>query len=129
MKNINVEEIMKEIRADIKARNLSETDLKFQDVKMAENDFQMTLLQDELKMANLYSRINLHGDVGGIGIKRFIKRFIRKCVRFYVQPMLEQQNEFNAHCVRTLNTMNMYILENEKKIREMEEKISCLEKE
>lgn len=126
MKEINVEEIMEEIRADIKERNLLETDLKFQDVEVLNDVFRMMIWQDELKMANIYSTINLYGDVGGSGIKRFVKRFIRKCVRFYVQPMLEQQNKFNAHCVRVLNEMNLYISENEKRIKEIEEKIDCL---
>lgn len=128
MKEINVEKIMEEIRADIEKRGLSEEDLNFQDVMVQSTVFQITRFQDELKMANIYSNINLHNDVGGSGIKRFIKRVIRKCVRFYIQPMLEQQNEFNAHCVRTLNEMNLYVSACEENRRELEQKIEYLEK-
>ena len=128
MKEINVEKIMEEIRADIEKRGLAEDDLNFQDVMIQGDIFQIARFQDALKMANIYSNINLHNDVGGSGIKRFVKRVIRKCVRFYIQPMLEQQNEFNAHCVRTLNEMNLYISVCEENRRELEQKVDYLEK-
>lgn len=132
MNEINVEKIMEEIRADIKKRNLSEEDLNFLDVKkesVLEGVFNHGHMQDELKIANQFADVNPHQSIGGSGIKRFIKRVIRKCIAFYVQPLFIKQNEFNAHSVRALNEMNLYIERSEARQKELESMLEKLQKE
>jgi hypothetical protein len=41
----------------------------------------------------------------------FFKKVIRKLIRFYIRPTVEQQNEFNAQIVRAVNTVGKYALE------------------
>jgi hypothetical protein len=116
MNDINVEKIMEEIRADIKARNLKEEDLGFQDVKgsitrLGTFDFQH--LQEELNMANMYTYLNTNEAISGNCLKKLIKKVIRKCISFYVQPLIDKQNQFNFHCMHALEEINLFIKEQE----------------
>lgn len=130
MKEINVEEIMEEIRSDIARRGLVEDDLNFQKIINESNlatAFDNERLQNELSMLNASVCFDLNPKIVGNGLKSFIKRAVRKCMRFYVQPLFEHQIEFNLHAVRVLNELNLNIKEREKENEELKKKIEDLE--
>lgn len=39
----------------------------------------------------------------------FFQRIMRKLMRFFVQPIVEDQNSFNMNCVRSMNQVRNYI--------------------
>ena len=47
----------------------------------------------------------------GNRIAVFIKRLIRKLIRFYIRPTVEQQNEFNVSMSRAMSTVGKYAIE------------------
>ena len=131
MNEINVEKIMEEIRENIKKQGFTEEQLNFEEIKESvsfDGVFDESRMKDELRLANQFAGLNYAGPVEGTGIKRFIKRVIRKLLRFYVHPVFERQNEFNAHNVRTLNELGLYVTECEKKQKELEEALVELRK-
>lgn len=104
-----IEDIMEEIRRDIKEKNLTSDMLSFEDVpyKRAEDT---GVSADELQSSMIY--VNSHYNVqpykalGGNPLYVFVKKVIRRLTKFYVEPVVFEQNDFNAHTVRILNAMN-----------------------
>lgn len=119
MEEVNVEEIMKEIKEDIERKGLKEENLNFEFARTAIIKDELALmhrgLSDSLYNANKYAIINPEFEITGNFFARLIKKFIRKCVLFYIGDLVGKQNEFNFYVVKTLNDMEKYIDHFEKK--------------
>lgn len=120
--NINVKEIIEEIRENIAKRNYEEDILSFEDIPggyyTEYKDFNLDRLQLNISNVNDSWQIpiyrHLPSERGFIGaLKIFLKRAIRKVTKFYVIPFVEDQNNFNSNVTNCLNTINAYILKNE----------------
>ena len=146
MQEINIEEIMNEIRADIAAKGYSRNTLSFDDIMLDDdcmkcNQFDKMEFSQELYVLNHNWEIMAYrqfGDNGGIWgrLRTFFKKVIRKTVKFYVEPIVEDQNRYNASTTRSMNLLECYIneqnveiLELRNQIQEMESRISKLERE
>lgn len=124
MVDINIEKIMEEIRNEIKDKGYTNDMLSFNDVQVDSTDvnvnkFDKVVFNEELYTLNTLWNIQLYhnlGDAKGIKSKIivFIKRVIRKCVKFYIEPIINEQSTFNATAVRTFNLLNCYITEQTK---------------
>lgn len=110
--NINIEEIMAEIRQKIKEQKLTADMLSFEDVpykKAAQsgNDPNVTLGEADTALAylNAHSYIQPYKELQGNPLFVFIKKVIRKLTKFYVEPVVFEQNDFNANTVQVLNAL------------------------
>ena len=133
---INVEQIMKEIREDIKQKGYTGDLLSFEDVNEgagiinADNAvFSFEGLVSELQAANAGYVVKYYRNPGNNGIKSFMKKAIRKMLCFLINPMAEEQTNFNACVVRSLNQIVPYISEQEEKQKEYRLRIQDLETE
>ncbi len=129
MENINIEEIMSEIRAEIRAKGYKDDEIAFNDIVLSQvaTPYNMQAFKEELeKMAEdccVLSYRDVASDRPGIGgIVTFFKKVARRLVAFYIEPIVDDQNKFNEE---TLNLM----LQTLNKFAENEEKMSELEKE
>lgn len=136
LENINIEDIMIQIRKKIKDSGVVEEEINFN-----KNSSEEDMLEEYLRMTNntcnVISDKNITSHRKIIGkIIVIVKRMIRKSIHWYIQPIVQQQNEFNSYSTRTLNSMTAKIklIDNElneklKKVDYLKEKIDLLEKE
>ena len=137
MQVINTEEIMKEIKAQIAERGYSENELKFADVAKGEPsalgeipdyfefpNFDMTIDQMDVR-----KELRCWQPLYGNKIVVLVKKVIRKLVKFYVEPIVNTQNEFNYFTTSALSQLRAkYEEEQEIKLLEMQKRIEELEK-
>lgn len=135
---VNVEKIMEEIRAEIRARGLDASQLTFEEIlPKKENSFSMTddYNQDDLLQACEY--LNHHYEVTVwhplmssrplIGpVITFGKKVMRKLTRFFVQAIVEDQNSFNMHVTRSMNQIRNYVVHKNEKLEESDRMIDEL---
>lgn len=116
MENINVEEIMKEIRKEIQEKKYREEELKFADLEADEKLGEVSFFQmDELQMQfdELASHCNnpVYFPLPGNPVKVFVQRIIRRLLLFVIFPAFQFQNHFNKGTVNCLNQIELYIRE------------------
>ncbi|MEG1380924.1 MAG: hypothetical protein RSC73_01660 [Ruthenibacterium sp.] len=118
MANIEIEKIMDEIREQAKAKGdttlpgfdetaqaIWETN-GFNKVKYNEN------MYDINQTWNVQPELPIGGRGGFVGkIITVFKKLARKCMRFYVMPIVIAQNSFNARVVTNLNMLSTYLEE------------------
>lgn len=139
---VNTEEIMNQIRENIKTRGYSELELKFADVSAGNYvkneiiDFNFDELSNEVYSVNSTYGVDYLQPMDGGGIKLFLKRVIRKVCKPAVAPMVERQNLFNGSVARALSQITAYISEqnedsaspktikNEKQFMDAQEKLT-----
>ena len=128
MQNINTEEIMKQIRAEIKEKGLDSSMLSFeeipfqQEVSHAAQNFQLASLQQSADYLNIRNQIEPYKPLEGNFLVVFIKKVIRKLVKFYLLPIITEQNALNLHTANAVSQMNLYIQEQQKKMTDLETK-------
>lgn len=108
--NINIEEIMSQIKREIKEKNLTADMLSFEDVPY-EKPTDMSSgssLEDcdsALTYMNTHYYIQPYKELQGNPLKVFFKKVIRKLIKFYVEPVVFDQNDFNANTTKALNSL------------------------
>lgn len=110
-KTVNIEEIMQEIRQEIKDRHLTPDMLSFEDVpfqKPAETgaegwDSEQT--RSALLYVNGQYAVQPYKELHGNPLFVFLKKVIRKLTKFYIEPIVSEQNAFNANAVRLFNAI------------------------
>ena len=137
--SINIENIMNEIRAEIKAKGLTSDMLSFDDVPVQHHistEPQANEADIALAYINQHYSIQPYKQLQGSGLKVFMKKAIRKLVKFYVEPVVFAQNTFNAHVVRVINPTKAVVDELVNRVAELEnqqehlqQKIEALTKE
>lgn len=137
MQYINTEEIMKEIKAQIAERGYSKSELRFADVAAGVSgslgeipdyyewqNFDATIDQMDAKREVQCWRI-----LSGSKISIFVRKVIRKLVKFYVEPIIKSQNEFNFYTTSAMAQLRAkYEEEQDMKFSEMQKRIEELEK-
>lgn len=121
-KNIDVEMIMQEIRDSIRAEGMSSDEPSFDDIPVtsnaicslldAENHPNMDQFMNSLGFINNNYTLEYYSDLGSGRVKVFIKRAIRKVLKFLLLPIITQQTHVNAHIVRCLNNAR-YVVQKE----------------
>jgi hypothetical protein len=104
-KDVNIERVMDEIREEIRQKGLSDTELSFECVSDDGFMANMERLFAILDEANWRAGVQAYHEVGGGKVKALFKRVVRKLVRFYVEPIVSDQNAFNAAAVTGLRTI------------------------
>lgn len=135
MIKIDVEAIMSDIRRNIEERGYVATDLKFADLE-EQNKEGLELLGEAFQIDNLSQwivrmdetkRVQCWRPLYGNPIKVFIKKILRKCMKFYVEPIVEDQNRYNHYTVCALAQVFSKLAENQDgRIKELEEQVEKL---
>lgn len=129
--DINIEKIMEEIREDIKAKGYTNDMLSFDEVvtiKGTEGDFNRQEYDTALNYLNHSYHVPSLRPLGGNPLFVFVKKVIRKLTKFYVEPIVASQNEYNAFNVRVLNGLSKRVMsEDADTIPEMLKRIEMLE--
>lgn len=138
---INVEEIMQQIRAEIQENGYDASMLSFDDIPMPNGYTPVkigpynadSLAESVSYMNNNYSidawRALKSGKpvIGGLIV--FCRKVIRKLIKFYVEPVTISQSAFNQNTVTSMNQVRNHIVESDKTLEEMQQKIAALTKE
>jgi len=131
---IDVEEIMKEIRLEIQEKGLNESMLSFQDVDGGEilkglrngEKYDPGEFERLVQQVNLRSNVPWYHRVEGNALANFIKKVIRKLIRFMIIPVVEEQNAFNGSAAQCLNQLLAYVKEQDQKITALERELQAL---
>lgn len=112
MSKINVEEIMQELRAEIKEKGISSEPLTFADVDKAEDHFHVptkynhNLMRNELININGLWDTSVNPEVKASNpVKKAIKKIVHKMVYSIVREHVEQQVIFNSAMVNAINML------------------------
>lgn len=111
--NIDIEEIMAQIKREIKEKNLTSDMLSFEDVPYKKpvqvsrsGNASLDDADEALSFMNAHYYVQPYKPITGNPLKVFIKKVIRKLTKFYVEPVVFEQNEFNASTVSILNILS-----------------------
>ena len=131
---INIEKIMQDIRAEVEAEG------PWEDIPAFEPFAQETAQSGESYpesrgYLNRNYELNYYWELGPRGLKTFVKRAIRKLLKFLLPPLLTRQTEFNARVVRCVNGLQEQMDEARKQNaalqeenRALRERLDALEK-
>lgn len=122
-KNIDIKKIMSEIRADIEDKKIAEILIDFESVPMpfttkvvvGSDTFDLQALDSNISYLNnnylvqAYRPLKSRPVIGRFII--FVKKVLRKSIKFYIEPIVNDQNEINASIVRSLNEIRAFIEE------------------
>ena len=130
MDRINVEEIMNEIREDIRQKGYTSDMLSFKDIECPiAYDYQY----DNKEFLSILAGINANNNVAWYrdlhqgGIKGRIKKVIRKLIAFIIAPMSDEQNLFNVQVTQGFNQLCGYIEAQTAEIELYKKKVMLLE--
>ena len=103
--SINIEEIMAEIKQKIKEQGLTADMLSFEDVPYKKNA-QSGSASEALDYISTHYYIQPYKELQGNGINVFFKKVLRKLMKFYVEPVVFEQNDFNANAVTVMKSLS-----------------------
>lgn len=132
---IDIENIMDEIRQGIKQRGESADILDFEEIpfeslSVRTDKFSMNEFEANLNNANQRYFVQPYKPLHGNPLFVFVKKVIRKLIKFYIEPVVSDQNLFNVDILRSMNSVHDYIKEqnpDEIKVKELEENLRLLE--
>ena len=111
---INVDEIMAQIRAEIKEKGLDSSMLSFDEVpfdkeaKAEDVDYTPALLQQSADYLGARSQLEPYKQLTGNPVVVFFKKVIRKLVKFYIMPLVTEQNAVNYHTANAVRQLSSY---------------------
>lgn len=117
---INVEEIMSQIRKDIESKLLVDDIVEFEDIALDEiddvncysdQDFSQRInsLRQSLFINSYRNITSRRGITGKVII--FLKKIIRKCICFYIEPIVHEQNNINLLIGECMEDIKRYTLQ------------------
>jgi len=137
--DINIELIMQEIKAEIKEKGYNNDLLSFNDIVidtsgMNASNFDKIAFNEEIYTVNHTWNVQAYRVLSGSKVALFFKKVVRKMVYFFVEPIVLEQDGFNASVVRLMNQINCYVDETkeqnellQKQVEELTEKIKQFE--
>jgi len=137
--DIDIELIMQEIKADIKEKGYTNDLLSFNDIvvdtsTMNVSKFDKISFNEEIYTVNHTWNVQAYRVINGSKIALFFKKVMRKMVYFFVEPIVLEQDGFNASIVRLMNQMNCYVDETKeqnlalkKQVEDLTEKVKQFE--
>lgn len=138
MQQINVEQIMEEIRAEIREKGYTADMLSFMDVPLPaehENTTDGSPAADAVEQMRRTSFIAWRRPVNS-GIKGIVKRVLYKLTGFIVAPVTEDQTVFNSSAVSmaeqiwaAFEAQQKELAHQKEMIRNLQKRLSNLEKE
>ena len=113
--SLNIVDIMSEIRADIRDKGLTGDMLSFADIPCDANprhraeQFDPDQLQKNVSYVSDHFKLTTDNPIPGNGLSRFFKKAIRKMIRFYAEPIAEEQSALNANTAQAIQQLELYI--------------------
>lgn len=131
MKQIDVEKIIEEIREEIKEKGYTKDLLSFSDSCIADG-INMEEILSLAYLTRTKSQIDEYPvwgqDSFSSKIKTFIKKVIRKSVKFYVVPIVEKQNLFNELASDRIVDLCRVLQEKDAQITRLQKQMKDIEK-
>ena len=134
---LDIEMIMSEIRKDISAKQLKNDIPHYEQVIQTQptvnlcsdsNQDQLLKIEDELAYLKAYPFVAAYrplksnrGILGPVII--LYKKIMRKLLKFYFEPIIADQNEYNSHVSYTLELMNQRLVEKDRIINELKTRL------
>ena len=110
--NVNTEEIMAQIRQDIRDKGLTSDMLSFDDIPY----------RARMLWLKAHYYIQPYKQLAGNAVSVVAKKIVRKMAKFYVEPVVFEQNDFNANMVSVAESLT-------ESNRKLERRIEALERE
>ena len=113
---INIEDIMSEIRSDIQEKGLNSSMLSFADVPCDANPENPTdaydpdTLRSNVQYVSTQYQMQPYRPLAGNPVMVFFKKVLRRLMRFYIEPLAQEQTYFNANTAQALQEMELYIM-------------------
>ncbi|MDE7121073.1 MAG: hypothetical protein K2O42_02820 [Oscillospiraceae bacterium] len=119
--NFDIDQIMQTIRQEIKEKKLDHVILDFEDIPF-QNDqqkagnpdgspFQLDSLQQSMEYLSIRSQIDPYKQpIEGNFLIKLVKKVLRKLMKFYMMPIITEQNALNLHTANAVRQTNQYIL-------------------
>ena len=101
--NINIEEIMADIKREIKEKGLTGDMLSFEDVPYKKTPQAGGSVKEALDFLNSNYNVQPYKELKGNPLKVVFKKIIRKLMKFYIEPTVNDQNNVNSSIVSVLN--------------------------
>ena len=99
--NLNIEEIMADLTREIKEKGLTNDLLSFEEVPYRKSQAGGSP-QEALDYVRSNYYIQPYKELQGNPLKVLFKKVIRKMVKFYVEPVVMEQNDFNANAATVM---------------------------
>ncbi len=126
--SINTEKIMSEIRLEIKKKNISADIPDFEDIpykKPAGVSFSGNP-DKALDFLRSRSYVKPYHEICGNPVNVFIKKSVRKIIKFYTEPVISEQNDFNASAVTAIDSLRNTQKQLIKRIEQLEKENAML---
>jgi len=127
--NVDTEEIMAQIREDIRSRGLTSDMLSFDDIPYARpeqaecaGDISGEGYKAKMLWLKAHYYIQPYKQLAGNAVSVLAKKMIRKMAKFYVEPVVFEQNDFNANIVSVAESLT-------ESNRKLERRVEALERE
>ncbi len=127
---INIEEIMDEIRREIREKGYTDDMPSFENIENGEaSDYQYS----EVEFRNLLLEINeknnilWYRDLEGGFLARLLKKVVRKLASFLGVPIVLEQSAFNGMTARAFDQLAGYIKTQEEELEKSRQEINLLE--
>lgn len=119
MQEINVEQIMKEIREDISEKGYTAAEMSFaralanMDSASIENAYNKSALRTKFHYLSTHYNNPIYFELPGNPIKAFFQRAVRRVLFFMIFPAFHFQNVFNEAVSDCIRQIKNYIDEND----------------
>ena len=120
MDNINIEQIMADIKREIKEKGLTSDMLSFEDIPYKKTA-QGGSPAEAVDYVTSHYYVQPYQEFTGNLVKVFFKKALRKVMRFYVDPIVMEQNDFNANTAIAIKAIS------EDKSKDMNSRVETLE--
>lgn len=133
---LDIEKIMDEIRQEIKDKRETTEILSFEEIPFesasvnTEDKFSLNVLNENVNISNERYLIQAYRPLNGNPLFIFIKKVIRKLIKFYIEPIVNDQNNFNVSILRSMNAVRSFINENNydsERVKELEKSLKLME--
>ena len=104
MDNINTEEIMAQIRQEIKEQGLTPDMLSFEDIPYRK-PAQSGSADEIMAWLDSHSYVQPYKQLSGNPAAVFGKKTVRKLTKFYIEPIAAEQSDINANIVDMLRCL------------------------
>lgn len=138
--SVDIEKILQEIRQEIEEKGYTYDQLDFQDIPIPHQQkyqkydhFDPARFAQELQQLNAFKEVQAHRPLAtgipAIGfLVVFVKKVIRKLTRFYIEPIVRDQNQWNTMAVGCLQSVEAFVEQSSQEQQNLQ-KLEELERE
>lgn len=131
MEEINVEAIIQSVRTEIEEAGYTESDLGWDETQgddtilISDLAFDEAILQKQMNYLATHCDISWNRPLRG-GVKGAIQRVVRKCIKFMIVPMNEEQCIFNHNVELCLEQLIAADLDRKEELRDLNKRLDEL---